>query len=200
MSNDEVRLALGIGIEKAFLGEGRTCERLVRVLEQMPNVLERCAAIFIAADAALEKGLLLPTRYGSEIPPPLKDGELIADGAGDEELIAGIDRIKLDPILTAADGSYISFEEACNRGTKNPATNWGQRAAFALRDAGNAGKISKEVWPVGEEVICGKTRWRSPPDHYVYAWYVIRNEDRFDCYCRSFGSHVLGNARFVSLR
>jgi len=199
MRNDEVRLALGIGIEKAFLGEGRTRERLVRVLEQMPNVLDRCAAIFIEADAALEKGLLVPTRYGSEISPPLPGAELIADGAGDEELIAGIDRIKLTNILTKQDGAYISFEEACKRGSANPATNWGQRAAFALRDAGNAGRISLETWPVGKYVPCPKTRWRNPQDGNVYVWCVIRSELGFGCGCDWFGDSVDSDGQFVSL-
>lgn len=202
MRTDEVRLAIGVGVEERFLakGDGKTRERLVRVVEQMPHILDQCAALFDEADGALEKGLLMPTRYGSEITPPFPGAELIADGAGDEELIAGIDRIKLTDILTAQDSTYISYEEACKRGSANPATNWGQRAAFALRDAGNAGKISKEVWQVGKYVVCGKTRWRRPRFGGVYAWYVFRGVGGFGCSCDWFGGYVGRDGRFVSLK
>lgn len=199
MRTDEVRLAIGAGIDERFLKDGRTRERLVRVVKEMPHVLDQCAALFAEADAALEKGLLLSTRYGAVITPTFDGAELIADGS-DDELIAGIDRgIKLSDILTKSDGDYVSFEEACKRGSVNPATNWGQRAAFALRDAGNAGKFSKSVWPVGKYVVCGKTRWRNPLDGLVFAWYVIRSEDGFRCDYRWFGHSVGRRGQFVSL-
>lgn len=201
MRTDEVRLAIGVGVEERFLakGDGRTRERLVRVVEQMPHVLDQFANILAEADEAIEKGLLLPTRYGAVIAAPFDGAELIADGS-DDELIAGIDRgIKLSAILTDRDGTYISFEEACKRGSANPATNWGQRAAFALRDAGNADKISKKVWPVGKYVVCGKTRWRDPQDGNVYAWFVIRLGDGFSCDYIWFDDNVRRLGQFVSL-
>ena len=149
--------------------------------------------------AQFEMGALTPMTYGAVITPPFDGAELIADGS-DEELIAGIDRgIKLSDILTKSDGDHISFKEACKRGTVNPATNWGQRAAFALRDAGNAGKFSKSVWPVGKYVVCGKARWRNPQYGDVYAWCVVRNEDGFSCYSYWFGFSVNRHGQFVSL-
>lgn len=201
MRADEVRLGIGVGIEERFLkaGDGRTRERLVRVVEQMPHILDQCATLFAEADDAIEKGLLTPTRFGPAISPPFPSAELIADGPGDEELVANIGQLKLVNILEPGDPEYISFEEACRRGSINPATNWGQRAAFALRDAGNAGKISEEIWSVGTYVVCPKTHWRGPGSGSVYAWYVIRNEDGFNCNYNWFGNNVNRNGQFASL-
>lgn len=150
-------------------------------------------------DLKLLAGVLIPTTYGPAISPPFNGAELIADGPGDAELVAGIARIKLLPILTVGDRESIRFEEACRRGSANPATNWGQRAAFALRDAGNAGKISKEVWPVGQYVVCPRTHWRDPQYGFVCVWDVYRDEGGFFCRYRWFGNSVDRDGRFVSL-
>ena len=66
-----------------------------------------------------------------------------------------ISRIQLLPALQPGDGDVIRFGEACDRAEANPETSWGQRAAFAVRDAGNRGEISKEVWPVGVYAVFG---------------------------------------------
>lgn len=116
---------------------------------------------------------LTPTTFGPEIQPPFKDAVLVEDGPGDDSL--DISELKeLLPILNEGE-EIISFQEAVSR-----SKDWGQRAAFALRDARNAGKISKEVWPVGTYIVCGKTVWRRPDGRY-YGWYVYRIEVGFYC-------------------
>ncbi|PIR86838.1 MAG: hypothetical protein COU11_03200 [Candidatus Harrisonbacteria bacterium CG10_big_fil_rev_8_21_14_0_10_49_15] len=110
-----------------------------------------------------------------------------------------ISRIQLLPALQPGDGDVIRFGEACDRAEANPETSWGQRAAFAVRDAGNRGEISKEVWPVGVYAVFGKTRWRSPRNGRVCAWYVIRDGDGFDCDDVWVDNFVDARGRFLSL-
>ncbi len=140
---------------------------------------------------------LTPTTYGLAILPPFANAELVADGPGDDTL--NLATMRLLPILRNEENGRISFEEAVRRSTVNPQTNWGQRAASAVRDSGNAGKISLEVWPVGLYAICGKTVWRRR-DGYRYALCVIRCGDGFYYSYRWFADDVNFGGRLLSSR
>jgi hypothetical protein len=129
---------------------------------------------------------LTPTTYGLEIQPPFGGCVLVEDGPGDDLL--DISQLELLPILNEGE-KFIFFQEAVSR-----SKDWGQRAAFALRDAGNAGKISKEVWPVGQYVVCGKTIWRGPRG-LRYGWFVDRDEGGFYCVCDWFDGEVRSSGR-----
>ena len=136
---------------------------------------------------------LTPTTFGLEITPPFPDEggwDLIADGPGDELL--DITKMQQSPILVG-DEPVITMEEAANR-----SKDWGQRAAFALRDAGNAKKISEEVFPVGTYGVCGKTQWRHRRSGKVYAWYVYRNASGFYCDYGWFSDDVHSSGRRLS--
>ncbi len=140
--------------------------------------------------------VLTPITFGPEIKSPF-DGVILAeDGFGDDTF--DIAKLKLIPVLTEADPQYISMEEAVLRGQANSDCNWGQRLAFRLRDAGNNGEISKEIWPVGQYVICSKTVWRYS-DGNRCAWFIYRGGDGFDCNYRWFSFSVSRSSRFPSL-
>ncbi|MBI4092479.1 MAG: hypothetical protein HY420_00985 [Candidatus Kerfeldbacteria bacterium] len=106
-------------------------------------------------DVALFDVILTPTTYGEAIAPPFADEggwDLIADGPGYDLL--DLTKIRLLPMLQG-DEKSTTFAEAVRRSPE-----FGQRAAFRLRDEGNAGKISLEVFPVNTYAVCGKTQWR----------------------------------------
>ena len=142
------------------------------------------------------KDVLTPITFGPEIKPPFDGAILDQDGPGDEAFDIG--QLKLVSVLNEADSQYISFEEAVRRGQANAKYNWGQRLAFRLRNAGNNGQISKEVWPVGQYLICSKTIWRCSGGDRC-AWYVFRDGNGFYCHCLWFGDDVGRDGRFPSL-
>ncbi len=188
-----------IKITGALAKRGITSQQMWKfVAEADEAALETVAEAFAKAMEG-EMDVLARIRFGQRIFPPFNGAELVADGPGDEELVAGIDRLKLVDILTGPGDDYISFKEACKRGSANPATNWGQRAAFALRDAGNAGMISTEVFPVGEYVVFPKTRWLDPQRDRICVWVVVRSEGGFSCDYHWFGTSVTRRGRFASL-
>lgn len=132
------------------------------------------------------ENLLTPTTFGSAIQPPFDGCVLVEDGPGDE--LPDLSQLELQPILQGEEAS-ISFKEAVSR-----SKDWGQRAALALRDAGNADQIPESVWKVGEYVVCGKTVWRRPYGPSC-AWYVFRSEFGFYCYYVWFAGAVHSGGR-----
>ena len=149
-----------------------------------------------AFDLKTLDGILTPTTYGTAIMPPFDGAILDEDGPGDETF--DVSRLMLIPILKDEE-NQTTVKEAVRKGQANSGTNWGERAAFVVREAGNAGKISLEVWPVGCYALFTKTIWRDRDDSR-YAWCVFRSEGGFTCGYRWFTFVVNASGRFPSLR
>ncbi|MDO8584907.1 MAG: hypothetical protein Q7R85_02160 [bacterium] len=171
-----------------------TNERLVKLVESGLWDVAVDAPDYGVAAATLRGGEgivmipLTPTTFGPLIQPPFVDEggwDLIADGP-DELDIANVRQL---PMLEG-DETVIKYEEAVRRSRE-----FGQRAAFRIRDAGNAGKISKEVFPVDTYAPCGKTVWRHRQGGRCYAWYVDRDASGFCCLCGWFSDVVDSSSR-----
>lgn len=132
---------------------------------------------------------LTPTTYGRRIYLTFYSpgAKLVEDGPDE---IPEISRIRLRPACRDRRKKF-SVAKALARARANPKTNWGQRAAEAVCDAGNAGKISKKIWPVGKYAIFGKTIWltRSGGRHPCF---VFRTKTGFDVYHSSWFTNEIG--------
>ena len=136
--------------------------------------------------------ILTPTTHGPAIEPPFNGAVLIEDGVDPD---FDISCLKLLPVEGCA-----TVEEIVCLGQSKPETNWSQRVALKVYAAGNAGQISKEVWPVGVCAYFTKTVWRGPAGRDRYVWYVIRYEDGFYCDCLWFDYDVDSDDRLPSSR
>ncbi|GEM_PF-6513750 len=112
-----------------------------------------------------------------------------------EEGKYNIAKLRLVPILERGERP-IALVAALRRGRENPATDYGKRFAKELCVAGNAGRISAEVFPRGVYVLCPRGSRRDSGG--FGAWRVIRNDDdRFCCDYVYFRGGVGPNGRFA---
>lgn len=77
MRADEIRLALGVSIEKAFTAKGKTRDDLALVLEKRADLYEACAALLVTASDELkgEREFTLAVSAEESFDQFMKDGK-----------------------------------------------------------------------------------------------------------------------------